>query len=367
MTTVRYFLWFALCFAAYLVLILIQRPLRSKSRIVLRIILWVVKGVAVTALSYVILALPGWTAWQGALPMTALYVAVLGDFLSDIIMIPVSAIRKGRPYLGLNTLVCAIVTLAVLLYGTINIKTIRKTEITYTSEKITQEHKFVFISDLHVGSSQSWDTIVKALEEIGELKPDFIVLGGDITDEYTKKEEMEDIYGYLGNMKIPVYFVFGNHDRQPDAKRAGGPFYTEEELAVEITFRGITILDDSWVRISDDLVLLGREDATIPTRESVEELAERPSDAYVVCVDHSPYEKQDIIDTKADLQLSGHTHAGQLFPLQILYNIAGYDAYGKYHYGDTDLYVSSGMGGWSVPYRNEARSEYVVVNLLPAR
>ena len=61
------------------------------------------------------------------------------------------------------------------------------------SPKLTEAHRVVFVSDLHVGSSQSFDVTRKTIEMIGSEHPDFVILGGDITDDYTTKEEMERI------------------------------------------------------------------------------------------------------------------------------------------------------------------------------
>ena len=70
-----------------------------------------------------------------------------------------------------------------------------------------------------------------------------------------------------------------------------------------------------------------------------------PDGPFVLSIDHSPYEKADIIEIRADLQLSGHSHAGQLFPLQVVYTIAGFNAYGWYRHGETDMFVSCGFSG----------------------
>ena len=68
---------------------------------------------------------------------------------------------------------------------------------------------------------------------------------------------------------------------------------------------------------------------------------------------------------KADLQLSGHTHAGQLFPLRCVYALIGLNVYGDYTIGDTQLYVTSGITGWYLPLRNEANCSYEVITLQP--
>ena len=367
MTAGKYVLWFMVCSAAYALVFLFQIPIRSRGRYVLRIVLCIIKAVLATALAYVIMVVPTWFASRGAYLTAALYVALCGDVISDIIMIPVSIFRKEKPYLGLNMIVCAFTTAAFLFFGLFNMQSVRATEVTYKSSKLTQAHKIVFIADIHFGTAQTEAGVEKTLKKVADEKPDFIVLGGDITDNFTSINQMRTIYRLLGSLNIPVYFIYGNHDRQSGLGMGKGSYFTEAELEKAITDAGIIILKDSWVRISDDLVLLGKEDYSVPSRLESEDLPARPEGVFVLSIDHSPYEKEDIIETKADLQLSGHTHAGQLFPLQTVYKIAGFDPYGKFHYGETDLFVSSGFSGWAVPLKTEVRSEYVVVNLIPEK
>ncbi len=365
MTVGKYVLWFVLCFAAYAAVYLVQAPLRRKSRYVLRIVLAIVKTALATVLAYVIMVVPSWFSRQGVYLTSALYVALCGDVISDIIMIPVTMIRKNRPYLGLNAIISLAATAAFMFYGMFCMQSVKCTEITYKSAKLTKPHRVVFMSDIHYGSAQTESGVRRTLEKMKELNPDFIVLGGDITDNFTGIEQMQAIYKMLGSLDIPVYYIYGNHDRQSGLGTSQKQTFTEAELESTITSNGIAILKDGWVRISDDLILQGKEDATVPTRLEVADLPAMPDGPFVLSIDHSPYEKADIIETKADLQLSGHSHAGQLFPLQAVYNIAGFNAYGWYRHGETDMFVSCGFSGWGAPLRTEERSEYVLVNLLP--
>lgn len=371
MTFGYYVIWFAMCFAAYAVLFAVQIPLRRRNRYALRIIIWFVKVFLTVFAAYLVMVLPGWFSYVGTYPGTALYAAFLGDVISDLIMIPLTIIRnrrEDRPYLSINCIVSFIVTLAVVLYGTINMGTIRATRVTYTSPKLIQEHRFVFVSDVHMGASQSRKTIADALERIKAENPDFIVLGGDITDEFTKKDEMQDIFSMFGSLGIPVYYIYGNHDRQVGAFRTGRSYaFTPEELETAIGDAGIVIVKDGIELIADDLVLLGREAYNDDSRKAPASLPAIPDGAYLLCIDHTPYMTGDILETHADLQVSGHSHAGQFFPLHIIYNLIGLDDLGKYRIGDTELFVSSGFSGWAVPFRTEAQSEYVVVNLLPGK
>ena len=223
----------------------------------------------------------------------------------------------------------------------------------------------MFVADLHYKASQSEKTVDKAFKEISELKPDFVLLGGDIVDDHTSAEDMREIFGKLGNLGVPVYYIYGNHDRQSHGDYLGGAKYTPQELEDAITGSGLKILKDDIEIWADDLVLLGREDITEDSRCAVSALPERPDNAFVVCVDHSPYNVDDILATKADLQLSGHTHAGQFFPLRYVYMLAVDNIYGDYRVGDTDLYVTSGITGWYFPFRTEAHCNYEVITLQP--
>ena len=365
MTFGLYVVWVVQTVIAFAILFLAQQRLRRHGGWVLRAVIFVVKFLLMTAVAYTMLVWDNWVTWHLGYTLGAFYLALLGDLVSDLVTLPIVIIRKREGCIRIQAIVTFAMTILVLILGTANMQNIKANELTYTSEKLARRHRFVFISDLHVGSSQSPGTIEDAVFEIATLKPDFVVLGGDITDEFTSLEEMQTTYSLLGSLDFPVYFVYGNHDRQPKGDRVGGAKYTQQELESTLKAYGIIILQDEWVSISKDLVLLGREDVSSEDRLSVGELEARPENAFVLCIDHSPYQTQDIIDTGADLQLSGHTHAGQFFPLQLLYTIFGYDAYGKYQYGNTDLYVSSGISGWNLPLRTEAACHYEVVTLLP--
>lgn len=366
MTFGLYVIWVTLTVLAYAILFVIQLPLRRKAGWVLRAVFFVVKFLLMTAVAFTAIAWDTWVTWHMGYLLGAFYLALLGDLISDLVTLPVVIIKKREGCVTIQAIITLVITILVLILGAVNMQTIKAKEHTYTSDKLTKRYRFVFFSDLHIGSAQSAEAFEKAMLEVAALRPDFIVLGGDITDEFTSLEEMETTYSFLSSMEVPIYFVYGNHDRQEKSYRAGGAKYTPEELEYTLKGYGLTVLQDEWVSMGKDLVILGREDVSHDTRLAVEDLEVRPEGAFVLCIDHSPYQTQDIIDTKADLQLSGHTHAGQLFPLRLLYTLFGYDAYGDYRYGDTDLYVSSGIAGWYLPLRTEAGCHYEVVNLIPA-
>ncbi|MBR4418361.1 MAG: metallophosphoesterase, partial [Victivallales bacterium] len=93
----------------------------------------------------------------------------------------------------LRIILSVALTLLFMIYNILNMQMILPNHHEITSNKLKNEYRFVFFADLHYGSSQSRNTVDKALDEIKELKPDYLLLGGDITDENTTKEEMEYI------------------------------------------------------------------------------------------------------------------------------------------------------------------------------
>ena len=366
MTALLFIVWIAQVLVAYAVLFFVQLPLRRDGSRALRAVVFAVKVILFVLCAYLSVSVISVVTWNAGYTFGALYVALAGDILSDIAAFPFVIAGKNKRIVAIRAIAGIVFTLAFLIYGTVNMQTVKAHEINITSDKLKRSHRFVFLTDLHFGSSQSFETVEKAIFDIASKRPEFILLGGDITDELSSKEEMETIYSLLSATDVPVYFVYGEHDRQPDGNLVGGAQYTQEEFENTLRNYGITVLRDSIVRIADDLVLLGREDISRTSRKAVSELPALPENAYVLCVDHSPYQTEDMILTGADLQLSGHTLAGQFFPLQLIYRLMGRDTYGSYRHGDTELYVTPGIGGWMYPFRSEVSCRYELVTLTPS-
>ena len=123
--------------------------------------------------------------------------------------------RKKFPGGKSMVVVSLCLTIAYLTYGTVNMQVIQPNEHTYTSDKLTHEYTFVFLSDLHYGSAQSEKTVDNALAKIAQLKLVFVLLGGDITDENTTAEEMRSIYTSSG--RNTGYVLYHNRCRRKRA------------------------------------------------------------------------------------------------------------------------------------------------------
>lgn len=359
--------WIGCVAAVFAAVEILQIPLRRKNSKLLFALLFVIKSILAIVMAYCSIAFNSRFFWNLGYMPAALYAVLLCEAIVDLDAFATLVFGKREVKATTLTIISLIITTVWISYGTINMQIIIPKEHWYTSDKIKQDYRIVFLSDLHFGSAQSPRTVEKALDEIRELKPDFILLGGDITDEHTTAEEMRWVYKQLGNLDAPTFFIYGNHDRQNHGDYLGGAKYTEEELAGTIEENGIRILEDETALVGEDLLILGRENYEEESRRAkVFELPKLPEDRYVLCVDHSPYLEEDIKATGAELQLSGHTHAGQFFPLRYVYRLGVNNIYGEYRINTTDIYVSSGIAGWYFPFRTEAHCNYEVINLSGA-
>ena len=357
--------WIGLFAAVQAALSLIQYLLRKRAdRTGLRVVLILFKAALAVAFAFLVMAGPVFLRPVQPL-LVALYAALLPDAAADLLCLLADKLRKKERRFAPYKLLSLALGCLFFVYGTWNMQTVTPERHTFTSDKLTQTHKLVFVSDLHVGSSQSFETTRGIVEQIRAEQPDCVILGGDITDDYTSKAEMEETYRLFGALGVPVYYIDGNHEVVQHAEylKNGLP-YTPEELADAMDAGGIIVLKDAYAELAPDLMLLGREDAASAARTAAETLTDPAPDRYLVVADHQPGSVREHAALGADLQLSGHTHAGQLFPLRWI-NSLFIDAYGVYDYDGTTLVVSAGASGWRVPFRTDAHCRYEVVTLEP--
>ncbi|MBQ6285134.1 MAG: metallophosphoesterase [Bacilli bacterium] len=258
-------------------------------------------------------------------------------------------------------------------------KNIVKTEYTIYSDKLNNDYKAILLSDLHYGVSLNDNELKKYCDEISELNPDFVFLGGDIVDERTSEEEMKSAFNILSsiNSKYGIYYIYGNHDKN---MYSNNKTFTLEELERTIRDNNIIILEEDKKYINDDVILIGRG---YDVRKNLDEIiSDEDSSFYSILIDHVPLEYKSNREKGINLELSGHTHNGQIFPLGLMqkaYNFIASDdktdseinnihnlsdlVYGIYQKDDFTAIVSSGMAGWAIPIRTESRSEYVVINI----
>ena len=313
--------------------------------------------------------------WSNAAILT-LYL-FLSSIIADAIGIIWKYLLKGKylnfiPKYHKKGVLALIIFAIIIISGVYGMNHIELTEYNLTTDKINNEsYSIVWISDIHYGTVQNPQLVKESISKINDLKPDMVVLGGDIVDERTSKEDMNEIFKELGkiNSTYGTYYIFGNHDTQPYSTdyENGNRTFSDEELNKTITDNGIIILNDEKTPINNDIVLVGRSDAQWDGEKNRIDIGkilnESDLSKYVVVLDHQPIKYKENSKQGADLQISGHTHGGQVFPFSIFEGLMGNLVYGKFHFGNMELIVSSGLTGWGWSMRNEAKCEYVLINI----
>jgi uncharacterized protein len=255
---------------------------------------------------------------------------------------------------------------AALVGGHINALFPRTREIDLTVRKKWEGDtlRIVAASDIHLGTIIGRSRLQSIVDRINRLRPDVVLLPGDIVDE----DLGPVIRGNLGetlrtiNAPMGVFAVTGNHEY------IGGA----EAACAYLSEHGITMLRDRAVRLPGGLTLVGREDRSRSgfgrgKREMLSALMAGVDTAYpVILMDHQPFGLDEAAGKGIDLQLSGHTHHGQLWPLNLITEAVYEVSWGETAKGETHYYVSSGVGTWGPPVRTGNRPEILLIRIRTA-
>ena len=217
------------------------------------------------------------------------------------------------------------------------------------------------VSDIHLGSIIRKRSIKKLSAILAELKPDLVLLLGDIVDGEIGPVLRGDLLKHFTCPKCTdgLYAITGNHEF------IGGAGKT----IPYIESKGIRVLKDEVVTIEGGIQLIGRIDRDSfrfyrKERLPLDSLMEKVDKTKpVILLDHQPYHLSETAEKGVDLELSGHTHNGQMWPLN--YITAGiYElSYGYLKKGSTHFIVSSGYGLWGPRVRSGSRSEVLLINI----
>ncbi len=265
-----------------------------------------------------------------------------------------------------RTLAIAVVSLVAItvIAGHINTRYIKTKSLLLKVDKSMtglDSLNIALVSDIHLGVIIGENHLKKIVNMVNELDSDVVLLAGDTIDEDIAPVLRNNVGDILKSFKAKygVYGITGNHEY------IGGV----EPASKYLVDHGVKLLRDSTVLVDDKFYLVGREDRAIgqfagKKRKSLTELVKdvnisRP----VILMDHQPFALNEAQENNVDLQVSGHTHYGQIWPLNyitdLVYELAwGYRAKGKTHY-----YVSCGAGGWGPPIRTGSRPEVVNIRL----
>lgn len=275
---------------------------------------------------------------------------------------------KFIPKLQKSGILAIAIFLILIGSGIYGINHIEETDYYIHTDKINESYTIIFISDTHYDTIQDTQLFKNEIKNMNNLKPDIVILGGDLIDDGTSKESMKELFSEIKkiNSTYGTYYIYGNHDRMRslETKETSD---SNAKLNKTIEENGIKILRDDKITINNDIILIGREDRGFSAnsgRLSSEQLLNNLDlSKYIIIADHQPVESEKNANLGADLQVSGHTHGGQIFPLNIIYSLVGTLNYGEYKFGKMSQITSSGVAGWGWPLKNANPCEYVVIHI----
>ncbi len=253
--------------------------------------------------------------------------------------------------------ISVILTFSLLIYGYIRYQHPDKQVINIVVNKqLTNLNKLkiVAISDWHLGLGITKKKLKKDVDFINAQKPDIILIGGDLIDnsitpviDQEMEKELNRLHATMG-----IYMVPGNHE-----------YISGIETCIDYLRKTqIKLLKDSVATLPCGVQIIGRDDRSNSNRLPVNDLVKLVNKSQpVILIDHQPYGLDEVEATGAvDLQFSGHTHDGQVFPLSLLTGYMFDISYGYQKRGNTNFYVSSGLSLWGPPFRIGTCSEIVV-------
>lgn len=274
-------------------------------------------------------------------------------------------VSSRRYYAGVFALGLTVVYLACGWYLAHHVW---RTEYVLTTDKQVGSLRIVLISDSHVGTTFHGDGFAEHIKAIQSENPDIVVVVGDFVDDDTTKEDMIAACEALGTLQTTfgVYYVFGNHDKGYYGPAYRG--YSGDDLIAELEKNHVVVLQDEAVLLDDRFYLIGRQDRSEEQRSgdrfSMAELVSGlDPDKYSIVLDHQPSDYAAQAAAGVDLVLSGHTHGGQLFPINYMGQLTGIDdkTYGLEMREATNFIVTSGISDWAIKFKTGCRSEYVVI------
>ncbi|MDR0412774.1 MAG: metallophosphoesterase [Dysgonamonadaceae bacterium] len=252
-----------------------------------------------------------------------------------------------------------LIVLAVLLFGYHRFThpaLVEKEIVISKSGGKYRDLKVVALSDMHLGVAIDKKRLQQYVQLVNRQHPDLILIAGDLIDNNVlplRKEEMQEEINRL-EAPLGVYFCLGNHEYLSGIE-AGMEFLRKTDM---------TLLIDSVACVENSFWIIGRNDREGGSRQPLSRLvAQTDSSQPLFLLDHQPFHPEEAEANGIDLQFSGHTHNGQLWPLNLLVDKVYALGYGYRQTADTHLYVSSGLGLWGPPFRVGTQSELVVFNI----
>lgn len=279
---------------------------------------------------------------------------LLADLLRLVQVLPTAWLRDSWWTCGVLFAVMA----ALFVYASLNYEHKRRVELTVdTHGKVDHPVKVLAVSDLHLGYHNRRADLDRWVAMLNLEGGDMLLMAGDLVDRSLRPLLHEDMAEGLRRLQMPVYACLGNHEYYAD-------YYTPGEAERFYRDANITLLRDSVATV-DNIAVIGRDDRTNRHRKDIDTLSQSYTGLFTVLLDHQPYYLEEAECAGIGLQVSGHTHRGQVWPLSWITDALYECSWGMLQKGETTVCVTSGLGIWGAKYRIGTQSEYLVINLVP--
>jgi predicted MPP superfamily phosphohydrolase len=331
--------------------------------------LWIV--ILVLPLLPIALSFKKTLAWLNGLLMGMIFYLLLFFLLSDLLLGFFKLVRLiPAPLPDSITIstgwVIMVLTASLLLYGVYNARQIKQKsyKLTIPHKETTLDHlNIVLISDLHLGHLNDAAWVKKIVTKINAIHPDLVLMAGDLFNDnfnaITNPDQIQTSFKSIQSA-FGVYACMGNHD--------GGS--TFKNMLDFLARSDIKVLQDECAKLDNRFLILGRTESSPigkqsePRKELPALMAKLDTRLPVIVLDHNPGNIQEY-GRPFDLILCGHTHEGQLFPINLIVSLLYEVSYG-YHQKDSHsphVIVTSGAGVWGMPLRSGSHNEIVCIHV----
>ncbi|MEG0430913.1 MAG: metallophosphoesterase [Anaerovoracaceae bacterium] len=293
---------------------------------------------------------------------------------------------QRRKYIAISGTIVFLLTVSVSTYGLITCKTITDTQYVVNVDKSVNglsNIKVVLIADLHMGYNMGVHSVETMVNKINQMEPDLICIAGDIfNNTYDALEDEKAMLASLSNLKSTygTYACYGNHDvKEPilagftfsDKKNKDKRPVSDPRMDKFLKDANIKLLQDEVVLVDDKFYVGGRLDDQKPGRTAAIRMTEEEitrnldKSKPIIIIDHSPTSNalEGLAANGVDVDLSGHTHNGQFFPLNLSAKFMWDNPTGILQVRNMTSIVTSGVGVFGPDIRLGTKSEIVEIKM----
>ena len=272
-------------------------------------------------------------------------------------IIPISTIKnqtfRKTVFVAIIAVPFLIVAAGALWHGNLQINSYK---IAIPKKLSDLDHlKIAFAADLHLKGITDKSIVDTFVAKINSLNPDLVLLVGDIVEGDRQDTEMAILEQKLQkiNSKYGVYAAFGNHELHGGISNLN--FFNNS---------AIKVLQDSFIQIDKSFYLIGRNDLRSNTRKTTDELFKGIQNSLpIIMLDHRPSDFGNVSITNVDVHVSGHTHNGQLFPINYITSNLYDLSWGHKIINSTHFFVTSGLQAWGPAVKTTGTSEIMVIDI----